>query len=267
MKKRIIFAAMLGIMGFFAGFTVNGAEDAAATPAAPVVVPSQYVALAKLLAESKGDAAKSVEIARKAVESVVGKGKTYEEKRVLLGEIATTLLATVKDWSEADRVAIAKAIAEAALALAPEGAEQIGFVKEAFASMSFASLDTVPLIGALDVLPEALQAEAKDAVLEPMSVLGGTIAWGYRDLYNAVRDALGADPDEERPGDVFLVAVSTTTTTTTSTSTTTTTRPGTGLARFVGTDAVPEPPVVTTTRPHKPVVPTTKPSPTPVGLR
>ena len=38
-------------------------------------------------------------------------------------------------------------------------------------------------------------------------------------------------------------------------------------ARFVGTDAVPEPPVVTTTRPHKPVVPTTKPSPTPVGLR
>ena len=31
--------------------------------------------------------------------------------------------------------------------------------------------------------------------------------------------------------------------------------------RFVGTDAVPEPPVVTTTRPHKPVVPTTKRSP------
>jgi len=128
-------------------------------------------------------------------------------------------------------------------------------------------LDTVPLIGALEVLPEALQADAKDAVLEPMTVLGGTTAWQNRDLYNAVRDALGADPDEERPGDVFLVAVSTTTTTTTSTSTTTTTRPGTGLTRFVGTDAVPEPPVVTTTRPYKPVVPTTKPSPTPVGLR
>ena len=30
MKKRIMLAAMLGIMGFFAGFTVNGAEDAAA---------------------------------------------------------------------------------------------------------------------------------------------------------------------------------------------------------------------------------------------
>ena len=266
MKKRIMLAAMLGIMGFFAGFTVNGAEDASAAPAAPVVVPSQYVALAKLLAESKGDIAKAVEITKKAVDSVVSKGKTYEEKRVLLGEIATTLLATVKDWSEADRVAVAKAIAEASLALAPDGAERIGYVQEVFASMAFASLDTVPLISALDVLPEALQADAKDAILEPMTVLGGTTAWQNRDLYNAVRDALGADPDEERPGDVFLVAVSTTTTTT-STSTTTTTRPGTGLARFVGTDAVPEPPVVTTTRPHKPVVPTTKPSPTPVGLR
>lgn len=267
MNRQIVLAAMLGVLGFWAGFAVKGAEDASTNSAASVVAPSQYVALAKLLAESKGDIAKAVEIAKKAVDSVVAKGGNYEEKRVLLGEIATTLLATIKDWNEEDRIAVTKAIAQAALALAPDGAEQIGFVKEAFAAMAFASLDTVPLVAAIEELPEALQADAKDVVLEPMSVLGGTIAWGYRDLYDAVRDALGADPDEERPGDVALVAVSTTTTTTTSTSTTTTTRPGTGLVRFVGTDAVPDVPVVTTTRPSKPVVPTTKPSPTPVGLR
>ncbi|MGI5870259.1 MAG: hypothetical protein ACOX9C_12555 [Kiritimatiellia bacterium] len=267
MKKRIMLLGMLGIAGLFAGLAVNGAEETAATGTTPVVAPSQYVALAKLLAESKGDIAKASEIAQKAVDSVVGKGKTYEEKRVLLSEIATTLFAAIKDWRDEGRIAVAKAIAGAIPALASDAVERVGFVEEAFASMTFASMDTIPLIAAFDVLPEALKADAQAAVHEPITILGGTHAWACRDLYNAVRDALGARPDEERPGDVYIVAVSTTTTTTTSTTTTTTSWPGTGLTRFVGPDAVPDVGVTTTRPPWKPVVPTTKPSPTPVGRR
>lgn len=262
MKARIFWVSLVLLAGFWAGMSVGAAEETKASAKA-VVVPEQYLALSNLLTKNRGDLEKCVEITKKSVLMVVSKGGTQLEKRRLLGEIATTFMATVKDWKQEERIAIAKAIALATLEITEEIIPRDLYIRQVFGAMAFATTDTVAIRAAIGALPKALQAEATEAVHEPMVILGGKVAWDYRDLYDAVRDALKANPDELRPGDVIITLVSTTTTTSTSTSTTTTTIPGTGKSRFVDKDAEIEvipviPPVV---------VPTTKPSPTPVGLR
>ena len=250
MKKISSALSAFALCCFLAGFSVIGADDGAAPAGETVIVSSQYVALAKLLANAKGDNEKASEIAAKSLRSVVEKGQTYEEKLQLLAEISTSLLAAIVDWDEASRIAIVRAIINETLRLAPEGdAHRIGYVKQAMSAMSFASGDTVPLMAAIDELPDDLKDVGKDAVQTPLTALGGTAAWACRDLYKDVYEEIKGEPIPNE--DYSIVTVSTTTTTTTSTTTTTTTIAGSGNEEII----------------TPPTVPTTRPSPTPVGLR
>jgi len=264
--KKIILAIVSSAMLVLLGITVVVPAGTAAEAGHDIVVPRQYVALARMLADSKGDIDKAVEITSKAVSSVVAKGSTYEEKLALLSEISTALLAAVSDWSDADRSAVVRAIVEEALGLASAGdegsAERVGFIKQVFAAIYYASSDSVALIAAREVLPANLKPMADYAIENAVAVLGGTEAWKCKDLYNAVIVALKGEGGEVRLlSDSMIVTVSTTTTTTTSTSTTTTTIPGAAVVKEIVRPGE----TTTTTRPSP--VPTTKPSPTPVGLR
>lgn len=258
--KRILYTGTLAVLFCTAMFYFLVPPSTAAENGPTIVVPRQYVALARMLADSKGDIERACEIASKAVASVVEKGKTYEEKLELLAEISTALTAAVADWSEEARTAVLSAIVEEALKLAPDGEEgslqRIGYVKQVFAAMTYASSDSGSLVSAVDVVPEALRETALIGVKSAVTVLGGKTAWRCKDLYEAVRESLGeTDSGRQMLRDARIVTV-TTTTTTTSTSTTTTTIPGSAGIASYGRP-------VPTSGP----VPTTRPSPTPVGLR
>lgn len=254
--KRMFYSGAIVVLFCTAMFRFPVQPGLAAEVA--VVVPRQYVALARMLADSEGDTEKACEIASKAIALVVEKGETYEEKLELLAEIATALTAAVADWSEEARTAVLSAIVEEVLKLAPDRDEgplqRIGYIKQVFAAMTYASSDSGSLVSAVDVVPEALRETAFTGIKSAVTVLGGKTAWHCKDLYEAVREALGEeDPDRRMLRDLIVVTVTTTTTTTTSTSTTTTTIPGSdGISVY---------------RRPRPVVPTTRPSPTPVGLR
>lgn len=255
--KRMLYAGAVAVLFSTAVFHVIVPVGTAAEVDAPIIVPRQYIALARMLADSRGDIAKAQEIATKAVASVVEKGETYEEKLELLAEIATALTAAVADWSEEARTAVISAIVEQALKLVPDGEEggvqRVGFIKQVFAAVAYASSDSITLVSASSSVPAGLEETALGAIKSPVTVLGGKTAWHCKDLYDAVRNALGeTDPERQMLRDAMIVTVTTTTTTTTSTSTTTTTIPGSaGISRY----------------PRVSPVPTTRPSPTPVGLR
>jgi len=256
--KSAFFAGTAAVMF---GLVIAGGlapRGTAGEPETAIVVPRQYIALARMLADSRGDLEKAREIAAKAVASVVEKGEDYDEKIRLLAEISTALMAAVADWDEPARAAIAVTLVEAALKLAPEGDEgalqRIGYVRQVFAAMAYGSSDSVPLVAALDVVPDALRQTATDAISTAVNVLGGRQAWACKDLYDAVRKALGEETPERMLRDQVIVTVTTTTTTTTSTTTTTTTIPGSAGISIRD-------------RPTPTPVPTTRPSPTPVGLR
>ena len=240
---------------FIAGSNVIGADGTAATgESADIIAPRQYVQLAQLLAGNKGDAEKASAVVSKSVSEVVAKGGTFQEKQKLLSEITASLMAAVADWDAASRSAIAKAILAETPKIAPdEPAANVGMVKHAVAALSLVSSDNTVMTSVIDSLPENLRKNATDASMDPTAILGGTQAWKVKDLYKAVRNALG-DDFKEPDGGVIITMVSTTTTTTTSTTTTTTTIYGSGVAA-----------VVPTTRPRS--IPTTRPSPSPVGLR
>ena len=260
MKKIILTIVLVGLFGM-AGFNFVVSADVVAEKSAEIVVPRQYIALGRMLSDSQADIDKAVEIASKAVRSVVAKGETYEDKLGLLSEISSALMAAISDWSPAKKAAVVRAIVVEALTIAPDGDEgntaRIGYLKQVFAAIRYASNDSVSLIAALEVVPENLKAVANYAIENAMTILGGTNAWKCKDLYDAVQVALSESRGRKvnpRLSDAMVVTVSTTTTTTTSTTTTTTTIPG---AAGLG--------VTTTTQPSP--IPTTKPSPTPVGLR
>lgn len=246
---------------FIAGLNVIGADGTADTgESADIIAPRQYVQLAQLLAANKGDAKKAEAVVSKSVSEVVAKGATFQEKQKLFSEITASLMAAVADWDAASRSAIAKAILAETLKIAPgEPAANVGMVKHAVAALSLVSSDNTVMTSVIDSLPENLRKNATDASMDPTAILGGTQAWKVKDLYKAVRNALG-DDFKEPDGGVIITMVSTTTTTTTSTTTTTTTIYGSGVAA-----SAEEVFVVPTTRPRP--IPTTRPSPTPVGLR
>lgn len=258
--KRIFYTGIIALLFCTALLHVLVPPSTAAGVDAPLVVPRAYIGLARMLSDSKGDIDKACEIASKSVASVVEKGETYEEKLELLAEIATALTAAVADWSEEARTAVLSAIVEQALKLAPDGEEgglqRIGYVKQVFAAIAYASSELVTLVSAVEVVPEPLKETAFTGIHSAVTVLGGKTAWRCKDLYEVVREALGeTDSDRQLLRDVVIVTVTTTTTTTTST--TTTTIPGSA-----GVAGYPNRPV-----PTSGPVPTTRPSPTPVGLR
>ncbi len=255
--KRIILIAVASVLLSCLGYNFVVPSGIAAETDGEVVVPRQYVALAKMLADSRGDMDKAVEITSKAVSSVVEKGKNYEEKLALLSEISSCLVAAVANWSDADKIVIVSTIVKSALALAPDGdegdAERTGFVRQVFAALRFASSNSISLVSALEVVPENLKDVATYGIENAMAVLDGAGAWRCKDIYDAVITALeGEDAELPRLSEAMIVTVSTTTTTSTSTTTTTTSIPG---AAIPGSPSQPSP------------VPTTKPSPTPVGRR
>lgn len=257
--KRTVLTIVSLVLISFVGYNFIIPAGIAAEASADIVVPRQYIALAKMLADSEGNVDKAVEITSKAVSSVVAKGTNYEEKLVLLSEISSCLLAAVAKWNDADKVVVASVIAKTALDLTPEGdkgnAERAGFVRQVFAALRFASSNSISLVSAFEVVPENLKDVATYGLENPMAVLGGTEAWHCKDIYDAVLASLNSEGAETpRLSDAMIVTVSTTTTTTTSTTTTTTTIPG---------SAIPGRP----TPPSPSPIPTTKPSPTPVGLR
>ena len=252
MKKTVLTMVAL-VLICFVGYNFIVPTGIAAETSTDLVVPRQYIALAKMLADSQGDVDKAVEITSKAVSSVVAKGRNYEEKLVLLSEISSALLAAVADWKDTDKVIIASVIAKSALDLAPEGvdgdAERTGFIRQVFVALCFASSNSISLVSALEVIPENLKAVANYGIENAMAVLGGTGAWQCKDIYDAVLVSLKTEESEDAPrlSAAMIVTVSTTTTTTTSTTTTTTTIPGMAIPGRS--------------------IPTTQPSPTPVGLR
>lgn len=255
MKKNVL-TMVASVLICFLGYTIFVPTGIAAETTADIVVPRQYIALARMLADSKSDMEKAAEITAKAVSSVVAKGKTYEEKLSLLSEISSALMAAVVDWTEAEKTVVVDLIVTEALKLASDKAEgnyeRIGFVKQVFASIRFATNDSISLINAQDRVPEDLQEFAAYAIENAMAVLGGTEAWKCKDLYDDVRAALENEESQPKLSDAMIVTVSTTTTTTSTTTTTTTTIPGMAIPG----------------RPSRPsTIPTTKPSPTPVGLR
>jgi len=261
--KRILYTGTVVVLFCAAMFRFLVPPSTAAEVDATIVVPRQYVALARMLADSKGDTEKACEIASKAIALVVAKGETYEEKLELLAEISTALTAAMADWDEEARAAVLSAIVEEALKIAPDGEEgslqRIGYVKQVFAAMTYASSDTSALVSAVDVVPEGLKESAFLGIKAAVTVLGGKMAWDCKDLYETIRETLddtGSDRQMLRDARV-VTATTTTTTTTTSTSTTTTSIPGSA-----GVAGYPNRPV-----PTSGPVPTTRPSPTPVGLR
>ncbi len=256
MKKTVLTMIAL-VLTSFVGYNFIVPAGIAAETSPDVVVPRQYIALAKMLADSEGDMDKAVEITSKAVTSVVAKGRNYEEKLVLLSEISSSLLAAVANWEKADKVVIVSVIVKTVLGLAPDGddgnAERAGYVRHVFAALRFASAYSISLVSALEVVPENLKDVANYGIENAMAVLGGPEAWQCKDIYDDVLASLKSEGTElPRLSEAMIVTVSTTTTTTTSTTTTTTTIPGAVIPR----------------RPTPPSpIPTTQPSPTPVGLR
>lgn len=253
MKKTVLTIVAVALTSFV-GYNFIVPASLAAETRADLVVPRQYIALAKMLADSEGDMDKAVEITSKAVSSVVAKGRNYEEKLTLLSEISSALLAAIANWSDTDKVTIVSAIVKTALGIAPEGdegnVERMGIVRQVFAAIRFAASASVPLVSALELVPENLTDVANYGIENAMAVLGGDEAWKYKDIYDSVLLSLNSDGSElPKLSAAMIVTVSTTTTTTTSTTTTTTTIPGAAI-------------------PGRPsTIPTTKPSPTPVGLR
>ncbi len=250
--KRIVLMMVVSILVSFVGYNFIVPAGFAAETGSDLLVSRQYIALARMLSDSQGDIDKAVEITSKAVSSVVAKGKNYEEKLALLSEISSCLVAAVADWSDADKIVIVSTIVKSALALAPDGdegdAERMGFVRQVFAALRYASSNSISLVSALEVVPENLKDVATYGIENAIAVLGATRAWQCKDTYDAVITALGGEGAElPRLSEAMIVTVSTTTTTSTSTTTTTTTIPGAAIG--------PSP------------VSTTKPSPTPVGLR
>lgn len=260
MKKRMVGVFLCSVC-FLAGFRAIVADGTAATAESDdIIALRQYVQLAQLLATNKGDTNKAEAVISKSVSEVVAKGATFQEKQKLLSEITATLMAAMADCTAAQCSMTAKTIASEALKISPdEPAANVGMVRHAVASAALVTSDNTVLMSMIDSLPENLKKIASDASMDPTSILGGTQSWKIKDLYKAVRNALG-DDFEEPEGGVIITMVSTTTTTTTSTTTTTTTMYGSGYEAGTGEGIV-----VPTTRPRP--IPTTRPSPTPVGLR
>ncbi len=264
MKKKV-FAILLCAACILVVYNGVGAgNDTVTDEASEIVARRQYIQLAELLAANSGDMEKAEAVATKTTKEVVAKGGTFLEKQRLVSETVAALMAGVADWNDTDRLVIAKAIVKEALnAASEEPVAAIGIVKHAIAAMSLIEEENIILVSLIDSLSGELQNYANIAGQNPSVILGGSFAWQLKDLYKAVRAALGeriVEPD----GGVVITMVSITTTTTTSTTTTTTTIWGTGVAGMSELEVVIPP---TRPRPPRRPVPTTKPSPTPVGMR